>query len=123
MVSLPVSPWVIIGGMCVILFILGMFLDPTAIILITTPLFLPVINDFGFSPIWYGVILVMTLEIAFVTPPVGMNLYAVSNIVPDIPLEVILKGSIPFLLLIVLAIVILMFFPQIALWLPSLMSH
>jgi len=121
MASLPVSPWVIMGGILIILIILGMFLDSTAIILITTPLFLPIVTGFGFSPIWYGVILIMGIEIAFVTPPVGMNLYVVSNIAPDVPLTTILKGSLPFLLLAILGIVIVMAFPQVALWLPSTM--
>ncbi len=121
MSSLPVSPWIILAGMCIILIFLGCFLDSTAIILITTPLFLPVVTGFGFSPIWYGVILIMTIEIAFVTPPVGLNLYVVSNIAPDIPLSTILRGSIPFLLLAVLGIAIIMAFPQVALWLPSVM--
>ncbi len=121
MASLPVSPWVVLGGMCIILIFLGCFLDSTAIILITTPLFLPIVTGFGFSPIWYGVILVMNIEIAFVTPPVGLNLYVVSNIVPDIPLTTILKGSIPFLLLAVLGIALVISFPELALWLPSTM--
>lgn len=73
MASLPVAPWVILAGMSIILIFLGCFLDSTAIILITTPLFLPIVTGFGFSPIWYGVILVMNIEIAFVTPPVGLN--------------------------------------------------
>lgn len=121
MASLPVSPWVILGGMCVILIFLGCFLDSTAIILITTPLFLPIVTGFGFSPIWYGVILVMNIEIAFVTPPVGMNLYVVSNIARDVPLTTILRGSIPFLLLAVLGIALVIAFPELALWLPSTM--
>ena len=121
MASLPVLPWVILGGMCVILIFLGCFLDSTAIILITTPLFLPIVTGFGFSPIWYGVILVMNIEIAFVTPPVGMNLYVVSNIARDVPITTILRGSLPFLLLAVLGIALVIAFPELALWLPSTM--
>lgn len=121
MASLAVSPFIIFGGMCVILIILGMFLDSTAIILITTPIFLPIVTDLGFSPIWYGVILIMNIEIAFVTPPVGINLYVVSSIAPDIPLSTILRGSLPFLLLAILGIILVMVFPQLALWLPAKM--
>ncbi|MBI3000030.1 MAG: TRAP transporter large permease [Deltaproteobacteria bacterium] len=121
MASLAVAPWVIIAGMNIILLILGCFLDSTAIILITTPLFLPIITSLGFDPIWYGVILIINLEIAFITPPVGMNLYVTSNIAPDVPLGTILRGAVPFLLLALLAITLVAVFPRLALWLPSTM--
>ena len=122
MASLAVAPWVIIVGINIILLILGCFLDSTAIILITTPLFLPIIRSLGFDPIWYGVILIINIEIAFITPPVGMNLYVISNIARGVSLETILRGSIPFLALALLAIALIAFFPQIALWLPSTMT-
>jgi C4-dicarboxylate transporter DctM subunit len=121
MASLQVAPWVIIVGINIILLLLGCFLDSTAIILITTPLFLPIIVNMGFDPIWYGVILIINIEIAFITPPVGMNLYVISNIAPDVPLGSIMRGVIPFLLLALLAIALVAVFPQLALWLPSTM--
>ncbi|MFH0914434.1 MAG: TRAP transporter large permease subunit [Chloroflexota bacterium] len=119
--SLAVHRWVIIFGMFVVFTILGMFLDSTAIILITTPLFLPLVQSLGFDPIWYGVFLIMNIEIAFVTPPVGMNLYVIQNIVPEVPLGTVLRGSLPFLMVAVLAIAIVTVFPQLATWLPSTM--
>ena len=122
LVSLEVSPYVVIAGICVILIFLGCFLDSTAIILITTPVFLPVVTSLGFDPIWYGVFLVMNIEIAFVTPPVGLNLYVVKNIAPEVPLATILKGSMPFLILAVVGIGLVVAIPDLALWLPSQMT-
>lgn len=119
--SLQVSPWFILLGIFIILQILGMFLDSAAIILITTPLFLPIVTGLGIDPVLYGVILVMNIEIAFVTPPVGMNLYVIGSIAPDVPLGTVLRGSVPFLLLTVVGMVIVLLFPQIALWLPAIM--
>jgi C4-dicarboxylate transporter DctM subunit len=121
MASLAVAPWVIILGINIILLILGCFLDSTAIILITTPLFLPIVTSLGFDPIWYGVILIINIEIAFITPPVGMNLYVISNIAPDVSLATILRGITPFLLMALLAIALVAIFPQLVLWLPSTM--
>lgn len=121
MASLDVASWIIILGINIILLILGCFLDSTAIILITTPLFLPIIVNLGFDPIWYGVILIINIEIAFITPPVGMNLYVISNIAPEVPLGSILRGVLPFLVLAMLAIALVAVFPQLALWLPSTM--
>lgn len=121
--SLEVSRWVIMIGVNLLLLALGFFLDATAIILLTTPVLLPIITSLGFDPIWYGVILVINLEIAFITPPVGLNLYAIRRVAPDIPLSEILLGSIPFLLLACLGIALVMIFPQLALWLPSTMMR
>jgi C4-dicarboxylate transporter DctM subunit len=119
MISLSAPVWVTLIMINIVLLILGCFLDSTAIILITTPLFLPILVSNGFDPIWYGVMLIINIEIAFVTPPVGMNLYVVKSIAPEVPLGTIIKGAIPFLLLALLAICMITVFPQLALWLPS----
>jgi TRAP-type C4-dicarboxylate transport system permease large subunit len=75
----------------------------------------------GFDPIWFGVIITLNLEAGLITPPVGLNLYIVQGIAPDIPLATVLRGSVPFILLLGLGIVILCFFPQLATWLPARM--
>jgi TRAP-type C4-dicarboxylate transport system permease large subunit len=75
----------------------------------------------GFDPIWFGVIITLNLEAGLITPPVGLNLYVIQGIAPDIPLAKVLQGSMPFMLLLMLGIVILSFFPQIATWLPDQM--
>lgn len=119
MVSFSAPGWVILIMINFVLLILGCFLDSTSIILITTPLFLPLIISNGLHPIWYGVMLIINIEIAFITPPVGMNLYVVSKIAPEVPLYTILWGTMPFVLLALLAICMIAIFPQLALWLPS----
>jgi len=85
----------------------------------TTPILLPIIEGVGFDPIWFAVILTINMEIGLITPPVGLNLYVIKGISPDISLPEILRGSLPFMLCMVLAIIILCIFPQIATWLPN----
>jgi len=99
----------------------GCFLPPVAIILIICPILHPIITGLGFDPIWFGVIITLNLEAGLITPPVGLNLYVIQGIAPDIPLAKVLQGSMPFMLLLMLGIVILSFFPQIATWLPDQM--
>ncbi|MFC1906599.1 TRAP transporter large permease [Chloroflexota bacterium] len=119
--SLQISKWGILGGIFILFLFLGTFLDAVPIILLTTPLLLPVVVALGFNPIWYGIFLVMNLEIAFVTPPMGMNLYTMKRICPEVPLREILFGSIPFLILTVVAMGLITAFPEVALWLPTTM--
>lgn len=104
-----------------IIFILGIPLDATAIILITTPLLLPAIKAFGFDPIWWGVLLIMNMQVAYLTPPAAINLFIVVQIAPEIPLGTVFRGAIPFLLIAFVAMVLVAAFPQLALWLPSQM--
>lgn len=121
LVSLPVSPMVIVGLIALFLVILGCFLDTGSMVLLTTPILLPIIKAFGFSPIWYGVILVITCQTALITPPVGMNLFVLTAIAPDIPSTEVIKGAFPFVMILCVAILIIMFFPSLSTWLPSLM--
>ncbi len=93
--------------------------EPVAVILMSAPILLPVIVNAGFDPYWFAVILTINMEIGLITPPVGLNLYAINGIAPDIRLQTILKGAMPYVLCMVVAIVILCFFPQIATWLPE----
>lgn len=103
----------------IFLLVAGFFLPPAAVILMTTPILLPIITQAGFDPIWFAVIMTINLEIGLITPPVGLNLYVINGIAPDIRLTTILKGAFPFVLCMVLAIVLLTLFPQIAIWLPD----
>jgi C4-dicarboxylate transporter, DctM subunit len=119
MISLSAPVWATLIMINMVLLVLGCFLDSTAIILITTPLFLPILVSSGYNPIWYGVMLIINIEIAFVTPPVGMNLYVIKSIAPEVPLGTIIKGSIPFLLIALFGIFMIAVFPQLTLWLPS----
>jgi C4-dicarboxylate transporter, DctM subunit len=99
----------------------GCFMDALAMVLLTIPIVFPLVTAMGFDPIWFGVIIVLVAEMGAMTPPVGINVYVLSGIAKDIPMEVIFKGAFPFVLCVLACILILMVFPQIALLLPSLM--
>ena len=119
--KLPVSKWGVILLINVFLLILGCFIPPAAVILMVAPLLLPIIKGLGFDPIWFAVIMTVNLEIGLVTPPVGLNLYVVKSIAPDIPMSQVLMGVLPFVLIDCLLIAILCIWPQLALWLPNKM--
>jgi tripartite ATP-independent transporter DctM subunit len=99
----------------------GCFVDALALIMLTVPIFYPVVIGLGFDPIWFGVIIVLVTQMGVITPPVGANVYVVSGVARDVPLEVIFKGCVPFLIAIIFETVLLVFFPQLALWLPALL--
>ncbi len=117
--ALDVNRWVLMGAINVMLLVAGCFLPPAAIILMTTPILLPIITAAGFDIIWFGVILTINMEVGLITPPVGLNLYVINGIAPDVPLAKILWGSLPYVVCMLLAILILCFFPGIATWLPD----
>ncbi|MCV0369028.1 MULTISPECIES: TRAP transporter large permease [Filomicrobium] len=119
--DLEVNRWVLLAAVNVFLLVAGMFLPPVAIILMTAPILLPIITSAGFDPYWFAVILTINMEIGLITPPVGLNLYVINGIAPDVPLSSILRGSLPYVVCMVLAIVILCIFPEIATWLPDLL--
>ncbi len=117
--------FLIIGIIILIYFFGGCFMDSLGLIMLTIPIFYPIIINLGFDPIWFGVIIVLVTEMGVITPPVGINVYVVygvaQNVVEDITLESIFKGIVPFLIAVVVGIIILMIFPQIVLYLPNLM--
>jgi tripartite ATP-independent transporter DctM subunit len=99
----------------------GCFMDALAMIMLTIPIFFPVAQTLGFDPIWFGVVIVLITEMGVITPPVGINVYVVYGIAKDVPLEVIFKGVLPMLLALFICNMLLLLFPQIALFLPGLM--
>ncbi|MDH4061588.1 MAG: TRAP transporter large permease [Betaproteobacteria bacterium] len=107
-------------GIMALVFVLGMFLETIAIILITTPVILPAMAHLGINPIWYGVLLTINLELALITPPVGMNLFTIKA-VAKAPIGQIIAGALPYVLLIALCLALVMAWPQLALWLPGTM--
>ncbi|MBP6817511.1 MAG: TRAP transporter large permease [Burkholderiaceae bacterium] len=117
--EMQVNRWVVLAAINLMLLVAGMFLPPAAIILMTTPILMPVITAAGFDPIWFGVILTINMELGLITPPVGLNLFVINGITPDIKLPTILKGALPFMGCMVLAILILCVFPELATWLPQ----
>jgi TRAP-type C4-dicarboxylate transport system permease large subunit len=94
-------------------------LPPVAVILMTAPTLLPIVEALGFNAIWFGIVLTINMEIGLITPPVGLNLYVINGIAPDVRLQTILWGALPFVLCMILGIVLLCLFPAIALWLPE----
>lgn len=117
--ELQVNRWVVLAAINLLLLVAGCFLPPAAIILMTTPILMPVITAAGFDPIWFGVVLTINMELGLITPPVGLNLFVINGITPDVRLPTILRGAFPFMLCMVLAILILCVFPEIATWLPA----
>ena len=118
--TLDVNPWVLMFFINIFLLVAGFFLPPVAVILMAAPILLPIVTNAGFDPYWFAVILTINMEIGLITPPVGLNLYVINGIAPEISLCTILVGSMPFVACMVLAILLLCFFPGLATWLPDL---
>jgi tripartite ATP-independent transporter DctM subunit len=117
--TLEVNPWLLLFYVNIFLLVAGLFLPPVAVILMTAPTLVPIIEQAGFDPIWFGVVLTINMEIGLITPPVGLNLYVINGIVPDVKLPTILWGALPFMLCMVVGIILLALFPGIATWLPD----
>jgi C4-dicarboxylate transporter, DctM subunit len=117
--ALDVNRWVLMAIINLYLLVAGFFLPPVAVILMSAPILLPIITSVGFDPYWFAVIVTINMEIGLITPPVGLNLYVISGIAPDIPLKKVLVGSMPFVGCMVLGIVLLCIIPGLATWLPD----
>ncbi len=118
--KLPLHPVAIMGIIILIYLIGGCFMDAMALVVLTVPVIFPVVVRLGFDPIWFGVIIVLVSEMGVITPPVGVNVYVIKGIAPEIPLETIFKGIFPFLGALLINAGILILFPKLALFLPSL---
>ena len=99
--------------------VLGFFLPPVSIILMTAPIILPPLKAAGFDLVWFGVVMTIVMEMGLIHPPVGLNIFVIKNIAPDIPLGDVIWGVVPFVILMALAVVVLCFLPEIAMWLPE----
>jgi C4-dicarboxylate transporter DctM subunit len=121
--GLPLPTMGIIGVICLIFFIGGFFMDAMALIVLLIPIFLPVLISLKIDLIWFGVIVVLLGEMGVLTPPVGVNVYVIKGIAPDVPLESIFKGIFPFLAALIICTIILIIFPQIATFLPGFASY
>jgi len=119
--SLEMSKWVFLFWVNILLLILGFFLPPVAIILMITPVIMPGILAHGFDPIWFGIVLTINMELGLITPPVGLNLFVINGIAPDINFKELVWGVVPFIVIMGLFIVLLAIFPEIAMWLPNMM--
>ena len=119
---LGLSPIMIVGAMMVIYILLGTVMEELTMVLLTIPLFFPIVVELGFDPVWFGVLIVMVIQIGLVSPPVGMNLFVINTLLPKVGLGNIFRGVWPQVLVLVVTLAILLAFPGISLWLPSMMD-
>ena len=123
--SLDLPPYMVMAVIVLVYFLGGCFMDALAFVMLTIPIFFPVVTSLGYDPIWFGIIIVMVTEMGVITPPVGINVYVVfgvaRNVIGEVPLESIFKGILPFLLAVVAGVIILITFPELILFLPRLM--
>lgn len=117
--SAGLNKWVLMLAINIFLLIAGFFLPPVAVILMTAPILLPIVTKAGFDPYWFAVVFTINMEIGLITPPVGLNLYVINSIAPEVPLATVLRGALPFMLCMVVGILLLCIFPGIATWLPT----
>ncbi|TFW16918.1 TRAP transporter large permease [Duganella callida] len=119
-VGLHLSKWVLLAVILLMVIVFGFFLPPVSIILMTAPIILPPLREAGFDLIWFGIVMTVVMEMGLIHPPVGLNIFVIKNIAPDIPLKEVIWGVFPFLLLMVLAVLLLCVFPSIATGLPDM---
>jgi len=119
---LGLSPIMIIAAMMAIYVLLGTVMEELTMVLLTIPLFFPIVTALGFDPVWFGVLIVMIVQIGLISPPVGMNLFVLNSLLPNVGLGSIFRGCWPFVLSMVITLGMLIAFPGLSLWLPSLMQ-
>jgi TRAP-type C4-dicarboxylate transport system permease large subunit len=118
-VAQQLSRWVLLAAILVMVVVLGFFLPPVSIILMTAPIILPPLKAAGFDLVWFGVVMTIVMEMGLIHPPVGLNIFVIKNIAPDIPLADVVWGIVPVVIRMTLAVVVLSFLPGIAMWLPD----
>ncbi|HWW73287.1 MAG TPA: TRAP transporter large permease [Duganella sp.] len=119
-VGLHLSKWLLLAVILLMVVVFGFFLPPVSIILMTAPIILPPLKDAGFDLIWFGVVMTVVMEMGLIHPPVGLNIFVIKNIAPDIPLKDVIWGVFPFLVLMFVAVILLCLFPSIATGLPDM---
>ena len=120
--TLPLGPHGILVIILLVYLVLGCALDSLAMILLTIPIFFPVVQNLGFDPVWFGVIVVMVVELGLISPPIGMNVFIIKGMAPEVPLGDIYVGVLPFVAAEIVLIAILVAVPGLALWLPGTMG-
>jgi tripartite ATP-independent transporter DctM subunit len=119
-VAMHLQRWELLAAILVMVVVLGFFLPPVSIILMTAPIILPPLRAANFDIIWFGVVMTIVMEMGLIHPPVGLNIFVIRNVAPDIPLSEVIWGTLPFVLLMMLAVLLLCFVPGISTWLPDL---
>jgi tripartite ATP-independent transporter DctM subunit len=120
--GLPLPPTGILILICLLYFVSGCFLDAMALIMLTIPIIYPVVLDLNCDPVWFGVVVVVISQIAVLTPPVGVNVYVIKGIAPDVPIATIFRGTFPFLVAMAVLLAGIIAFPDLVLWLPRLLE-
>ena len=123
MAGLEVSRYIVLAIILVIYLILGCFLDAISMMVLTMPVIFPVVKALNFHPIWFGVICVIMMEAGLITPPVGLNVYTLAGVAKDVPMAEIFRGAVPFLLAMIAVVIVITIFPDICLFLPSMMGR
>lgn len=117
-----ISPITVMIAICVIYVLLGTAMEELSMILLTVPIFFPLVVGLGFDPVWFGIIIVVVVEIGLISPPVGMNMFVVRSLLPNVSTTTIFRGVIPFVVADVVRLGILVAFPAISLWLPTMLK-
>ena len=118
---LGLSPLMVVGAMMVIYVLLGTIMEELSMVLLTIPVFFPIVTGLGFDPVWFGVLIVLVVQIGLISPPVGMNLFVLNTLLKDVTLREVFRGVWLFVLMLVLALGVVLEFPMLSLWLPSFM--
>ena len=122
LVSTHIPPRLIVACMVLILMFMGMIVDSLGMLILTLPVFFPIVVELGLSPVWFGVIMVTCVEMAVVTPPVGLNLFVTKSIDKSIPMGDIYKGAYPFFAAQIILVILLLAFPNLTTFLPGLLG-
>jgi C4-dicarboxylate transporter DctM subunit len=123
MAGLNVNRYTVMAIICLIYILLGCLMDGLAIMILTLPIVYPLVMELGFDPIWFGVVITVLMEMSLITPPVGTNVFVISGVARDVPMYTIFLGILPFFIAMIVCMILLMIFPQIALYLPETMGH
>jgi TRAP-type C4-dicarboxylate transport system permease large subunit len=121
--DLGLTPLGVILIILVIYVVLGMFMESLSMILLTIPVFFPIISAQGFDPVWFGIFAVMVTELSLITPPVGLNLFVIRGVIPGLPIGAIYRGIMPFVVADLVRIGLIISFPAIVLWLPAMAAR
>ena len=121
-IARELEPWQFLLALNVMMIILGMFLDAIAVMLIVTPIVLPVLSTLGIDPVHFGIVLIVNMEIAFLTPPIGLNLFVLSSIAKA-PMSEAVRGMVPFVIIMAVFLILITYIPEISLWLPNLLMQ
>ena len=120
--GLTVSRWTVMIIINFILLLMGCLLDPMAIMVISLPILFPIVTNLGFDPVWFGIVVTINVEMGMITPPVGLNLFILKGSVPGVTMKDVVLGSLPYLFLLLIGLIIIMVFPELSIWLPNKMG-